>query len=46
MASRRREWEQLLAATFVTVAMAVPVLLVAAAVEVWVTPRVILALVG
>jgi hypothetical protein len=46
MASRRREWEQLLAATFVTVALAVPVLLVAAAVEVWVTPRVLLQLMG
>ncbi len=45
MASRRRQWEQLLAATFVTVALAVPVLLAAAAVEVWVTPRILLALV-
>ena len=42
MASRRGEWENLLAATFFTVAIAVPVLLVAAAVEVWVTPRVLL----
>ncbi len=46
IASRRREWEQLLAATFVTVALAVPVLLVSAAVEVWVTPRVLLTLIS
>ena len=46
MASRRREWEQLLAATFVTVAIAVPVLLVAAAVEVWVTPQILVELIG
>jgi hypothetical protein len=46
LASRRRRWDQLLAATFVTVALAVPVLLAAAAIEVWVTPRVLLALVG
>jgi hypothetical protein len=46
MASRRRRWDELLAATFVTVALAVPVLLAAAAVEVWVTPHVLLALIG
>jgi hypothetical protein len=46
MASRRGQWENLLAATFATVAVAVPVLLIAAAVEVWVTPRLILALIG
>ena len=33
IASRRRAWEELLAATFVTVAVAVPVLVPAAAVE-------------
>jgi stage II sporulation SpoM-like protein len=44
MASRRGEWENLLAATFITVAVAIPVLLLAAAVEVYVTPRVLLAL--
>jgi Stage II sporulation protein M len=38
LASRRGAWEELLAATFVTVAVAVPVLVVAAAVETWVTP--------
>jgi hypothetical protein len=46
MASRRDAWHELLAATFATVALAVPVLLAAAAVEVWVTPRVLIALSG
>ena len=44
LASRRGEWRDLLAATFVTVAVAVPVLVAAAAVETWVTPRLLLAL--
>ena len=39
IASRRGEWEQLLAATVVTVAIAVPVLVLAAFVEVYVSPR-------
>lgn len=39
IASRRGEWEQLLAATFVTVAVAVPVLVVAAFIEVYVSPH-------
>jgi len=39
IASRRGEWEQLLAATFVTVAFAVPILVVAAFVEVYVSPH-------
>jgi Stage II sporulation protein M len=39
LASRRRAWEELLAATIVTVAVAAPVLIVAAAVETWVTPE-------
>lgn len=39
IASRRGEWDQLLAATFVTVAVAVPVLVVAAFVEVYVSPH-------
>jgi hypothetical protein len=38
VASRRGEWNQLLAATFVTVALAIPVVLASAAVELWVTP--------
>jgi len=39
IASRRGEWQQLLAATVVTVAIAVPVLVVAAFVEVYVSPH-------
>jgi hypothetical protein len=39
LASRRGAWQELLAATFVTVAVAVPVLVAAAAVETWVTPH-------
>ena len=35
LASRRGAWHELLAATFVTTAIAVPVLVAAAAVEVW-----------
>jgi hypothetical protein len=46
LASRRGEWEQLLAATFVTVAIAVPVLLVSAVFEVYVAPHVFTALTG
>lgn len=46
IASRRGRWDELLAATFVTVALAVPVILAAAAVETWVTPRLLLALTG
>ena len=41
IASRRDAWDELLAATIVTVAIAVPVLLAAAAIETWVTPHVI-----
>src|SRR3984957_15347095 len=44
IASRRGEWEQLLAATFVTVAIAVPVLVIAAFVEVYVSPHLFVAL--
>jgi hypothetical protein len=44
MASRRGEWDQLLAATFVTVAVAVPLLLVAAFIEVYVSPHLFVAL--
>ncbi|HVE68019.1 MAG TPA: stage II sporulation protein M [Solirubrobacteraceae bacterium] len=46
IASRRGEWEQLLAATFVTVAIATPVLVIASFVEVYVTPHVLRALAG
>ncbi len=44
IASRRGEWDQLLAATLVTVAIAVPVLVVAAFVEVYVSPRLFITL--
>jgi len=46
VASRRGEWNQLLAATFVTVALAIPVILASAAVELWVTPDLLRALAG
>lgn len=46
VASRRGEWNQLLAATFVTVAIAVPVLLASAAIELWITPDLLKALAG
>jgi hypothetical protein len=39
LASRRGAWEELLAATIVTVAVAVPVLVLAATIETWVTPE-------
>jgi hypothetical protein len=41
IASRRGEWNQLLAATFVTVAIAIPMLLVAATIEVYVWPHIL-----
>jgi len=41
LASRRKAWDELLAATFTTTAIAIPVLLAAAAVEVWVSPHVL-----
>ena len=41
IASRRGEWDQLLAATFVTVAIAVPMLIVAATWEVYVWPEIL-----
>jgi hypothetical protein len=46
LASRRGAWQDLLAATFVTVALAAPVLVAAAAVETWVSPRLLVALAG
>jgi Stage II sporulation protein M len=44
IASRRGEWNQLLAATFVTVLLAIPTLVVAATIEVYVWPHVLEAL--
>ncbi len=46
IAARRKAWNELLAATFVTVAIAIPIILAAAAVEAWVSPRVLLSLAG
>ncbi len=41
IASHRGEWNQLLAATFITVALAIPTLVVAATIEVYLWPRVL-----
>jgi hypothetical protein len=46
LASRRGAWDELLAATFVTVAIAVPTLIAAAFVEVYVSPHIISLLAG
>jgi hypothetical protein len=43
IASRKDNWHHLLAATFVTVAIAVPMLLAACAIELWVSPKLLLA---
>ena len=43
LAARRGRWNELLAATAVTVAVAVPVMVAAAAVETWVTPHLLAA---
>jgi len=45
VASRRGRWDELLAATLVTTAIAVPVLVASAAVELWVTPRLLVSLI-
>jgi hypothetical protein len=46
IASRRKQWNELLAATFVTVAIAIPIVICAAAVETWVTPGLLRVLAG
>jgi hypothetical protein len=46
IASRRGEWDQLLAATVVTVAIALPMLVLAALIEVYVSPHLFTALTG
>jgi hypothetical protein len=46
IASRRGQWHELLAATFVTVAIALPVLVISALVEVFVSPHLLRALAG
>ena len=44
VASRRGRWDELLAATFATVALAIPLVVIAAFVEVYVSPHLVLAL--
>jgi hypothetical protein len=46
IASRRGQWDELLAATLVTVAISVPMLLIAALIEVYVSPHLFTALTG
>ncbi len=46
VASRRDRWNELLAATVVTVGVAVPVLLVSGAIELWVSPQLLQAISG
>ena len=46
IASRRGEWDQLLAATLVTVTIAVPVLFISALWEVFVAPHIVQSLLG
>jgi uncharacterized membrane protein SpoIIM required for sporulation len=45
LASRRGDWDQLLAATVVTVTIALPMLFVAALIEVYVSPHILQALI-
>ena len=44
IASRRGEWNQLLAATFITVALAIPTLIIAATIEIYIWPHILQAL--
>jgi hypothetical protein len=46
IASARGEWNQLLAATFTTTAAAIPLIVMAAAIETWVTPSLLLRITG
>jgi hypothetical protein len=46
IAARDKAWNELLAATFVTVAIAIPIIVAAAVVEAWVAPRLLLWLAG
>jgi hypothetical protein len=46
IASRRGTFDELLAATIATTAIAIPLVLLAAAIETWVTPRLLLSLIG
>ncbi len=44
IASRRKAFQELLAATFATTAIAIPLLLIAASIETWVTPSILTAI--
>ena len=44
IASRRDNWHHLMAATFVTTSIAVPMLLASCAIELWVSPKILLAI--
>ena len=44
IASRRDNWHHLMAATFVTVAIAVPMLIAACAIELYISPKILLAI--
>jgi stage II sporulation SpoM-like protein len=44
IASRRGAWSELLAATFVTTVLAIPLLIAAAAIETWVTPGLLISM--
>jgi hypothetical protein len=44
LASRRGAWNELLAATFVTTGLAIPLVLLAASIETWVSPHLLLSL--
>jgi hypothetical protein len=46
LASHRGAWNELLAATFVTTAAAIPIVILAASIEVWISPRLVLQLAG
>jgi hypothetical protein len=46
LASRRKRWDELLAATIVTTAIAIPALVIAALLEVYVSPHLVAALTG
>ena len=46
IASRRKDWHELLAATLITVVLAIPVLIAAAFIEVYVTPGLLRSLAG
>ena len=46
IASRRGAWDELLAATIATTVIAIPLLVLAGAIETWVTPHLLWTLIG